>query len=178
MYVPFIAGDFNAQTRDENEIVILSDDNNFTEIPIRTSSDKKPLNSSGTDLIEFCNFFVIFNGRVGKNKNAGEFTCINYNGSSVVDYMLCSASDFYLVNDFVVHPSSVYSDHSLIQCTINIQRPANIPKREVVRDKKYKWDPNNKDELIERLQLESTLDKIANLFSDAGDSPSEQSVND
>ena len=180
LYVPFIAGDFNARTRDENEIVILSDDDNFTEIPIRTSSDKKPLNSSGTDLIEFCKEtgFVILNGRVGKDKNVGVFTCINYNGSSVVDYMLCSASDFYLANDFVVHPSSVYSDHSLIQCTINIQKPANIPKREAVRVKKYKWDPNSKDEFIERLQDESTLEKMANLFSDAGDTPSEQSVND
>ena len=138
------------------------------------------LNSSGTDLIEFCKEtgFVILNIRVGKDTNVGEFTCINYNGSSVVDYMLCSASDFYLVNDFVVHPSSVYSDHSLIQCTINIQKPANIPKREAVRVKKYKWDPNSKDEFIERLQDESTLEKMANLFSDAGDSPSEQSVND
>ena len=54
LYVPFIAGDFNARIRDENEIAILSDDDNFTEIPIRTSSDKKPLNSSGTDLIELC----------------------------------------------------------------------------------------------------------------------------
>ena len=32
LYVPFIAGDFNARTRDENEIAILSDDDNFTEI--------------------------------------------------------------------------------------------------------------------------------------------------
>ena len=35
LYVPFIAGDFNARTRDENEI--LYDD----DIPIRTASDKK-----------------------------------------------------------------------------------------------------------------------------------------
>ena len=74
LYVPFIAGDFNARTRDENEIVILSDvilSDDFTDIPIRTSSDKKPLNSSGTDLIEFCKEtgFVILNGRVGKVKN-------------------------------------------------------------------------------------------------------------
>ena len=43
-------------------------------------------NSSGTDLIEFCNEtgFVILNGRVGKDKNVGELTRINYNGSSVV----------------------------------------------------------------------------------------------
>ena len=83
---------------------------------------------------------------------------------------------FYLVNDFVVHPLSGYSDHSLIQCTINIQEPANIPKDEAVRVRKYKWDPNSKDEFIE--QDESTLEIMANLFSDAGDSPSEQSVND
>ena len=54
---------------------------------------------------------------------------------------------------------------------------ANIPKREAVRVKKYKCDPNSKDEFIEGLQDESTLEKMANLFSDAGDSPSEQSVN-
>ena len=47
-----------------------------------------------------------------------------------------------------------------------------------MRVKKYKWDPNSKDEFIERLQNESTLEKMANLFSDAGDTPSEQSVND
>ena len=72
--------------------------------------------------------------------------------------MLCSASDFYFVNDFVVHLSSVYSEHSLIQSTINIQKLANITKREAARVKKYKWDPNSKDEFIERLQDESTLE--------------------
>ena len=73
MYVPFSEGDFDARTQDENEIVILSDDDNFTEIPIKTSSDKKPLNSGGTELIEFCKEtgFVILNGRVGKDKNVG-----------------------------------------------------------------------------------------------------------
>ena len=111
---------------------------------------------------------MLFNFFVPENSHEYLECLMGAGGTSRILYEILEA----------VHPSSVYSDHSLIQCTINIQKPANIHKREAVRDKKYKWDPSSKDEFIERLQDKSTLEKMTNLFSDAGDSPSEQSVND
>ena len=67
-------------------------------------------------LLEFCkgNSLFIVNGRVGKDKNIGRFTCRN---ASVVDYCISSPYFFKSFKDFdILDSSKLYSDvHSPIE---------------------------------------------------------------
>ena len=72
-------------------------------------------NNFGNILIEFCrnNNMIICNGRVGKDKGVGEFTCKN---SSVVDYCIVSPNLLKIMNSIsLLEPSKLFSDvHSLL----------------------------------------------------------------
>ena len=69
----------------------------------------------GNLLIEFCrnNNMIICNGRVGKDKGVGEFTCKN---SSVVGYCIVSPNGPTIINSFsILEPSKLFSDvHSSV----------------------------------------------------------------
>ena len=60
----------------------------------------------------------IVNGRVGADATVCKYTCVNLNGSSVVDYILCTANDFLLFHDFDVGIPTLYSDHNIIAVKI------------------------------------------------------------
>jgi hypothetical protein len=70
-------------------------------------------------LIEFCrnNNMIICNGRVGKDKGVGEFTCKH---SSVVDYYIVSPNGLKIINSFsILEPSKLFSDvHSPLSLTL------------------------------------------------------------
>jgi hypothetical protein len=67
-------------------------------------------NRYGNMLLEFCkgNSLFIVNGRVGKDKHIGRFTCRN---ASVVDYCISSPYFFKSFKDFdILDSSKLYSD--------------------------------------------------------------------
>ena len=96
----YIYGDFNARTA--KEIDIIEQDKfdtsfglqNQVNIPKRNSHDKQ-ITSRGKEFLDICkiNDIIIVNGRkIGDI--FGKFTCHEWNGSSLVDYMLTHFESF------------------------------------------------------------------------------------
>ena len=61
----------------------------------------------------------IINGRFSADGNVDKYTCHTYNGSSVVDYFICTPDLFQNINDFHVKDAVVYSDHCPIILELN-----------------------------------------------------------
>ena len=61
---------------------------------------------------------IIANGRIHNDNNVGGFTFINTNGSSTVDYLLLSPTDFSLLKCFKILDPNEFSDHSGIEISI------------------------------------------------------------
>ena len=53
---------------------------------------------------------------MASDKNLGQFTCVNFQGCSVVDYVLAS-KPMYMFDIFKVHDLSVYSDYCMLSLT-------------------------------------------------------------
>ena len=93
--VVIICGDFNSRCGDESDFIEGAD-----SIPPREVIDDK-MNPYGQLFLDFlidCNLCMI-NGRVGKN----DFTNINGNGSSVVDYIVVPYEQLDKYKHFKVH---------------------------------------------------------------------------
>lgn len=69
----------------------------------------------GIELLGLCSLhdMVIFNGMKAWPRS-GDITCKNYNGQSVVDYVICSQSLICNLSDFRIgaYPIEMNSDHS------------------------------------------------------------------
>ena len=90
----------------------------------------------------------------------GEFTSVNYNGNSVVDYMAVSAGLADNVVSFKVGNFTAYSDHKPCHCTLNINHDFISGEELLARlddvPIKYKWI-NENGESKQRLKvLQST----------------------
>ena len=86
-----VMGDFNARTGTMQDYIdIDGEDRQPSE---RTNKDSK-VNTNGRALIDVCKTtdMMILNGRSGKDRGVGNFTCNNYNGKSVVDYIIADNS--------------------------------------------------------------------------------------
>ena len=108
-----LQGDFNARTNvDDDTITADKHDEDAFMIPIescspniqnRNSEDKVPADHRGRELLEMCKSLglLILNGRkVGDLY--GAYTSFQWNGSSVVDYVLASNSIYSSVSYFKV----------------------------------------------------------------------------
>ena len=119
----FIMGDFNARTGEKFDYISLDDET--PALPIRKNRDKK-VNNNGRQLVDSCKTtdFIILNGRTGSDRNIGEYTCLNYNGRSAVDYMIVDHSLFDQVCNFKVKCSDPgLSDvHCALHCEIDLSR--------------------------------------------------------
>ena len=125
-----ICGDFNSRCGDESDYIEGVDN-----IPSREVIDFK-LNPYGQLLLDFltdCNLCML-NGRLGENN----FTNINGNGSSVVDYMIVPHEQLERYQSFKVHTmSSVINrvnmqghirspEHSILEVTLQTDNVANL----------------------------------------------------
>ena len=104
-----VQGDFNARTNVNNDIVTADKydtaliENSEIDIPIRNSEDKVTADHRGKELIELCKSLgvIALNGRkVGDL--FGKYTSFQWNGNSVVDYVLVSKSIFPSVSYFKI----------------------------------------------------------------------------
>ena len=78
-------------------------------------------------------------GRIG---NTNQFTVMSRNGTSVIDYLLCSERHFSMINDFTFGQFNEGSDHAPLQFSLicnNVSR--NDASYSEVR---YKWNANYK----------------------------------
>ena len=171
--VPFIMlGDFNSRTatlsdfvefdRDVLDATGLLDDSSDClfnlNISTRCNADKV-VNTNGRGLLEFCKSFNlrIVNGRLGKDKNLGDFTCHKSNGNvlcpSVVDYAIVSDCVLPFVTDFAVDLldktlSDIHSPISLTvrKCLVSANEPVVEPETHDytthnIKTFKHKWKP-------------------------------------
>ena len=155
-----LRGDFNSRLGNKHKDYIITDtseflpiDNSITETNIltfRNSQDKKT-NSSGKHLADLCmiNNLTILNGRkIGDL--TGKYTYHQYNGSSVVDYIVAESNIFNKITYFQVLPLTKYSDHCQIVANLDIK-----PKNPTSTDGKsyakapgqFKWDSNSKQKV-------------------------------
>ena len=104
-----VQGDFNARTNVNSDTVTCDKydpvliENYHADIPSRNSEDKAPADHRGKELIELCKSLglVTLNGRkIGDL--FGNYTSFQWNGNSVVDYVLVDQSIFSSVNFFKI----------------------------------------------------------------------------
>lgn len=62
----------------------------------------------------------ILNGRSGTDTGIGKFTCVNSQGCSVVDYVLCKSDLLKLFKTFDIYDPDVVSDHCVISFSLSI----------------------------------------------------------
>ena len=107
-------GDFNSRIGCKKDY-IENNNNNIPELRefdaifendsvIRRQSCDEIANNTGKELLRFCKTYgcLVLNGRFGKDSNVGEYTFINQNGCSVIDYFILSRSLINLIADFDV----------------------------------------------------------------------------
>ena len=126
----FLQGDLNARTGTDLDFIRagkydLCDeevDESYSDTldPNLRNSEDSIVNARGKELLDLCklNKLVIINGR--KNGDLfGKNTCHNWNGSSVVDYLLAPASCIDFISSFVVGCYVPWlSDHCIITTKI------------------------------------------------------------
>ena len=148
-----LVGDFNARTGTLcDQVDQHFDPNNFnsqayysTELPTRSSKDDKT-NVQGKQFIDMIKAYdlAILNGRT-LGDFFGEYTCLKYNGASVVDYICTSTSLLHNINTFKVEHFSYLSDHRPISTSIKTSTRINLPAhsnsfRYTDTPNTFKWD--------------------------------------
>ena len=126
-----LTGDLNARTSvlpDYNE----HDLNVFVPLPTEYRPDYRwprcntdhTINTYGKELLNLCvsSNLRIVNGRIGRDKDVGAFTCYTPRGSSVVDYFVASNHFFESIFDLSIGDLTVYSDHCPIILDIVTRR--------------------------------------------------------
>ena len=62
----------------------------------------------------------IVNGRIGSDKGVGEYMCINRQGKSVVDYVICPKVLFSSIKQFDIEMPTVFLDHCRISWVLQM----------------------------------------------------------
>ena len=148
-----ISGDFNA--RIGNKLDIFNDDiaylplgdwYNQDNFKILKNSKDKTENNFGVSLIDLCCEFGlhILNGR-HTDDISGEFTCITYNGASVVDYVIVNSDLYNKICKFKIINQISNSKHFPLTCNVNLlhnmieTQNSNSECKPRIR---YKWEAN------------------------------------
>ena len=120
-------------------------------------------NKFGEQLIEFCsiNNCIILNGLRDSDYNGG-YTCIQHNGSSVVDYFISSIE---LMNSLCIDKikieDEIFSDHLPLVMSLRVRSmPENITSTNRRKPNKIKWNNDKTDNYITCLYSEESNQKI------------------
>ena len=145
---------------------------------LRMSKDNT-LNSRGRlflDLLASTNITLLNGNTIGDI--FGEFTSVNYNGNSVIDYMAVSAGLADNVVSFKVGNFTAYSDHKPCHCTLNINHDFISGEELLARlddvPIKYKWINENgesKKRFLEVQDCPAICDKLKVLQSTCCQTP-------
>jgi hypothetical protein len=191
-----LVGDFNSRTGvepdylDENDnvcdFVPVPDDYrpDVNNIP-RVSRDGAGLNANGRQLLALCKAcgLRIVNGRSGRDKGVGDFTFVNRQGRSVIDYVIVNEDKLDTIHDFTVHSPNVYSDHCQLSFVLYGDTCVDCDdshNKTGVRERKFVWDSALADQYTARLDSVDTrrrLSEIDNLI-DSQVPLGEESVSD
>lgn len=140
-----LQGDLNCRIGQDSDYVYgdKSDEllgiENFSNQNTRNSEDKTS-NARGSDLLDLCklNDLLILNGRT-TGDIFGKFTNHNWNGSSVVDYIIVPNEFYDNVSNFSVSDYVPWiSDHCMIKTTIKV---SNLDKIEMPKNELSSFHP-------------------------------------
>ena len=138
------------------------------DILIRSNKDKS-VNNYGHRFIEFLKLhnILIVNGRIGKDRGIGEFTCFKEESRHVVDYFLLSPELITQCQDFEVGKferalSDVHCPIFCILPTCVLTSPLEIHPKEDKLQSKIKWDRTKVNDYSEALKDANfeTLNKL------------------
>ena len=172
-------GDFNARTGNLHDTIPPDKYEEFNiptgnYRPNRNSQDKKT-NTRGNEILDLCKSFDIniINGRKTGDP-FGKYTCFNWNGSSVVDYLLTSDSIFNQISSFKVGEFTPWlSDHCPIYSTLEIRKGMknNCPKTPKVNaPKRFVWSEYGKQNFLNMLNTSEYSQKLSSALElDYGD---------
>ena len=179
----FITGDLNSRTSNEPDFLIFDNylDNNVelelnNNIMQRVSKDKI-LDDHGKRLLQLCKStnLLIGNGRLCKDTCDGEYTFINSNGCSVVDYLLLSHNDFNIITQFEIQPLNEFSDHCAIFFTIERKNTMTESRDSTTTNEQYiAWD-ESRAEAFRQLLLDNN-DTLLQLTTNLNDNSINQSI--
>ena len=174
-----IIGDLNARTGNLDD-TILPDKydevfNISTNHTHKRNSQDKEINHRGSELLELCKALDIniINGRTTGDL-FGSYTMFNWNGSSVVDYLLSSGNISHKVLSFKVGEFTPWlSDHCPIYSTIELSKDVGVncpltPKKKAPL--RFVWSETGKRDYLNMLnspEYSKTLENALNL--DYGD---------
>ena len=87
--------------------------------------------------------WLIWQLRMGVDKNIGKFTCHIYNGASTIDCYLCSAPLFALFCEFKVHDINKFSDYCPVEAHLKLSHNPRCSTVSKVAEKLL-WDEQKK----------------------------------
>ena len=150
-----LQGDFNAHT---NSVPDYTESDNFVEgssdtfqhpVSTRNSEDNSQVDMRGEELLELCKSLNlnILNGRK-LGDIFGKLTSFQWNGQSVVDYVVTSYELFPFINYFAVGGFSPWiSDHCPLHFKLQLQEPKTIVPKENIIEYPKRFYLSNCDKL-------------------------------
>ena len=164
-----LMGDFNAYTSDEVELKdvlipgIPSAVPAVYRIPRASRDEKRRINQWGRRLLTLCaeSGLMIGNGRFGKDKNRGEFTCVSGAKASLIDYVLVDIrwDPNYLNVDVL---KLVGSDHLPVFLEI---RSRSAPQRRDISSESRIYNKNVRRQIPREWSTEENV-KLSEAFSE------------
>ena len=129
----------------------------------KRNSQDTAVNARGNEMLDMCKSLDlnIANGRKTGDL-FGSYTCIKWNGNSVVDYLLTSASLFQEISHFKVGEFLPWlSDHCPIHFTLelrNKKQPQVKPTPPKINaPKQFVWSQKGKQTFLEILKTENSF---------------------
>ena len=184
--IVIMLGDFNARTKtisdhisdfsegDNIEEIVRNRDSNILDNLGRVGRNNMDvsLNSYGKSLISLCQTLNmrILNGRT-PGDSRGKYTCHQYNGHSVVDYIICSEDIISSIPFMDISDPNHISDHSYISCNIGLGNNFHGPSNHTTKQKaqSYKWSSESSTIFRSALKLPRFEQELNDLFSSASD---------
>lgn len=176
-----LLGDFNARTGESPDMVpdqyLNEDEGNHLHMPLfreayndvseRNSRDKK-MSPYGRKLLELCQSMqlTILNGRT-VGDHFGEFTSYQYNGCSVVDYVLSNPDFMGNVSYFYVHPLNGLSDHAMLSVEYKLPVLLRSPQDTTSQPlpKGFRWDGTSGALFAKALGIPTITEKLNDIIT-------------
>ena len=109
-----------------------------------------------------------------------KYTCHQYNGSSVVDYIIAEPNIFDKINYFQVLPLNTYSDHCQIIANLDIKplNPTNVSKNSYAKTPgQLKWESSSKEKINSYLRSHDFTKAVTILKQNLESSTSDMLMN-
>ena len=139
-----ICGDFNARIYGSTPLLETQTDDELCGkaeyVKLRNVDNRlSRATGRGSELIDFCSSSCLtpLNGLQSFGKNfSSRFTCTEYGGSSVVDYVLVPQKEISMYSRFEISSDAVFSDHHELSWVMSFSSQAeSASRRQVIRNR-------------------------------------------